>query len=58
MCLGGGCHVLLLRDRRLPSRQNQHSEGCGEPSSEDPLLSAHIPSDEVTAYQGTAHTLI
>lgn len=55
---GGRCHVLLLRDRRIPSRQSQHSGGGGESPSEGALLPALTPSDEVTAHQGTARSLI
>lgn len=50
--------MVLLRDRRFPSRQSQYSGGGGESPSEGVLLPALIPSDEVTARQGTAHTLI
>lgn len=51
--------MVLLRDRRFLSQQSQHSGGGVEyPSKSSALLSALIPSDEVTAHQGTAHTLI
>lgn len=51
--------MVLLRDRRFFSKQSQHSGGGVEyPSKSSALLSSLIPSDEVTAHQGIAHTLI
>lgn len=55
-CLGCRCRVFLLRNRRLPPWQSQHSGGGGESPPKDTLLSALIPADEVTAYSGTALT--
>lgn len=50
--------MLLLRDSRFPSRQSQYSAGGGESPPEGALLPALIPSDEVTAHQGTTRSLI